>query len=245
MNPAQPSPLIHRAFVLGAGLGTRLRPLTDQLPKPLLPLGGRPLITHIFDQLLPLGVREILINTHHASETYHLAFPDAHYQGVPLRFRHEPELLDTGGGIKNIQDLTDPNEPLLVYNGDIHSTLSLPKLLQHHHQSGNLVTLALRSSGHPRNVQLGDDGQILDLRSTFHITQGRPCLFSGIYVFQADFFAHLIQGKKESVIEAFLRLIQARKKLGGILLDEGCWSDIGTLEEYQRLQNECSGSPPT
>ena len=94
-------PTIKQAFVLAAGLGTRLRPLTDDLPKPLIPVGLKPLITFAFDHLIAdLGVEEFIVNTHHCPEAYGEAFPTAEYRGRTLRFRHEPVLLDSAGGIK-------------------------------------------------------------------------------------------------------------------------------------------------
>ena len=91
-------PPLRTAFVLGAGLGTRLRPLTNDWPKPLLPIGGRPTITYAFEQLKALGVERVIINTHHRAERYDEAFPDNTWEGLELVFRHEPVLLETGGG---------------------------------------------------------------------------------------------------------------------------------------------------
>ena len=95
------------AFILGAGLGTRLRPLTEKCPKPLLKIGGRPIITYAMDHLMKVGVDRFIVNTHHASEIYLEAFPDRGWGGVPIIFRHEPVLLETAGGLKNIEDLLD------------------------------------------------------------------------------------------------------------------------------------------
>ena len=89
---------MRKAFLLGAGLGTRLKPLTDTLPKPLIPLENRPLITHAMDHLIKAGIVEIAINTHHLPEAWPAAFPDATYRGASLSFFYEPDLLETGGG---------------------------------------------------------------------------------------------------------------------------------------------------
>jgi NDP-sugar pyrophosphorylase family protein len=224
------------AFVLGAGLGTRLRPLTAQQPKPLLPLQGRPLLFHILDQLIEIGISRVIINTHHAAERYAAAFPDSRYRDLPLVFRHEPVLLETGGGLKNIEDLLPPDEPLLVYNGDVFSTLPLAPLLAHHDDHRNLVTLALRSHGEPQNVRLASDGRVTDLRSRLQ-GEGLACLFTGLYVVEPAFLHYLKAGEIESVVEGFLRAIQAGEPIGGVLLDAGTWSDIGTISEYERLQH--------
>src|SRR5437868_1930212 len=94
---------ISQAFVLGAGLGTRLRPLTDELPKPLVPIFHKPLITFALDHLIDLGIQRLFINTHRLPEAFAKAFPEKSYAGTPLTFVNEPTLLDTGGGIKNIE----------------------------------------------------------------------------------------------------------------------------------------------
>ena len=123
-----------KAFVLGAGLGTRLRPLTDALPKPLIPVFHRPLIQYALDHCLAAGIREFAINTHHLPEKWPEYFPDGTYRGAPVTFFHEPELLETGGGIKNIASWIG-DDPVLVYNGDILTDLDLPRLLETHTSS--------------------------------------------------------------------------------------------------------------
>jgi mannose-1-phosphate guanylyltransferase len=93
---------INTAFILGAGLGTRLRPLTENTPKPLLEIGGRPIITYAMAHLRAVGIKRFIVNTHHCAEQYQENFPDSNWQDIPITFRHEPVLLDTAGGIKNI-----------------------------------------------------------------------------------------------------------------------------------------------
>ena len=90
--------MIRTAFILGAGLGTRLRPLTEECPKPLLPVGGRPLITYAMDHCLSVGIERFIVNTHHCPRAFDRAFPEKSWRGWPILFRHEPVLLDTGGG---------------------------------------------------------------------------------------------------------------------------------------------------
>src|ERR1700680_735863 len=98
-----PMPSITQAFVLGAGLGTRLRPLTDDLPKPLIPIFQKPLITFALDHLIDVGVESFIINTHRLPEFFEPYFPENSYAGHSVTLVNEPVLLDTGGGIKNVQ----------------------------------------------------------------------------------------------------------------------------------------------
>jgi NDP-sugar pyrophosphorylase family protein len=229
------------AFLLGAGLGTRLRPLTDNLPKPLLPVAGRPMIFHAMDKLLAAGVSRFIINTHHCPEAYTRAFPDAAYRGVPLTLVHEPVLLDTGGGLKNIEPLLPSGErTIFVCNGDIFAEPDYARLFAAHNAAPAAeVTLLLRSKGTPRNVRFDTaTGAVLDMRSRLGAAGGIACLFSGIYCMNREFFAALQAGKIESVVEAFLRRIAAAPgSIGGLLDDSGPWHDLGTVEEYMRVQS--------
>lgn len=227
---------IKTAFILAAGLGTRLRPLTHTCPKPLLPVKGRPLITYAMDHLLTIGVKQFIINTHHCAEVYHQVFPEGQWKKIPIRFRHEPVLLDTAGGIKNIEDLLEDNESLLVYNGDIISTLPLHRLIHEHFTRKREVTLALRTKGSPLNVNITADGDVCDLRHTLGNPGVQSCLFTGIYIIERPFFNRLQAGRPESVIDVFLKMIGERPgSLTGVIIDEGSWYDIGSLEEYEKM----------
>lgn len=225
---------MNKAFVLGAGLGERLRPLTAQLPKPLIPFYHRPLICAAFDHAIAAGARELVVNTHHLPHTYHEAFPDGTYAGTPLHFRHEsPERLETAGGIANVRDLLDGPDSFLVYNGDILTDLPLAPLIAHHHATGNLVTLALRSSGPALHIALDPtSGRLLDIRNLLGTGHYGSLLFTGIYMVSPRFFNWLTPGKKESVIPVFLRLIAAGEKIGGLVLDQGRWWDLGNRASY-------------
>lgn len=217
------------AFVLGAGLGTRLRPLTDRRPKPLIPVVNRPLITYAFDHLLGAGVERFVVNTHWRAEAYAATFPDARYRGAPITFREEkPEVLETGGGVKNVEDLLRGG-PFWVYNGDILSTLPLEPALRAHQDAGNEVTLILRSSGGTLNVAFAD-GRILDLRNT--LGRGGGFLFTGIYLVEPEFLARIPPATKISNVPIFIEMIRAGAKLGGVVIDEGVWWDLGSPEQY-------------
>ncbi len=233
--------MIRKAFVLAAGLGTRLRPLTDQLPKPLIPVGRKPLITFAFDHLIAdASVEEFIVNTHHRAEAFSEVFPQAEYRGRPLHFRHEPTLLDTGGGIKNIADLLGPQpETFLVYNGDILTDLPIGPAIAHHRAAGNEVTLILRSQDGPKHLAWdAASGRVLDIRNRLGTGLPEAYGFSCVYLVEPAFLDRIPAGQVVSVIPIFQEMIRRGEKLGGILIDEGTWRDLGSRREYLQAHRD-------
>ena len=225
------------AFILGAGLGTRLRPLSGRCPKPLLEIAGRPIITRAMDHLLKIGVDRFIVNTHPCPEVYMEKFPDRLWRGVPIIFRHEPVLLDTAGGLKNIEDLLDEDQDIVCYNGDVITDLPLERLLESHEENLPEATLALRSTGPLLNVSLDKAGRVSDLRQTLGNPGVQKCLFAGIYAVETSILRFLEKGRIESVVDLFLRRIVERPgSIRGIIIDQGEWVDIGSIETYERLK---------
>ena len=247
-----------KAFVLGAGLGTRLRPLTERRPKPLVPLFGKPLITFGFDHLIANGITSFAVNTHHCPEAYDQLLPGNRYRGFPLEYHHEPLLLDTGGGIKNVETFVG-DKPFVAYNGDILADFPLRPSIERHLRSRNLATLILRSSGGPLHVQ-SRDGLVTDIRGKLaKDVEQASCLlsqtgkrdrcstpsdpqpaapsapsylFTGITVLSPEIFRHIPAGQVVSIIPIYLDLIRAGAKIGGDIVDEGLWFDLGTRDSY-------------
>ena len=226
---------ITQAFVLGAGLGTRLRPLTDDLPKPLVPIFQKRLITFAFDHLISIGIPKFFVNTHHLPERFAEVFPGSTYRDRQIDFHHEPILLETAGGIANIADALS-QEPLLIYNGDILTDLPVERLIDHHFRAGNLVTLALRSNAEPKDIALDlRTGRVVDIRNQLGTGAPGEFVLTGVYVIDPKFVERLERGVKRSVIPHFLELIRNGEKLGGIVIDEGHWWDVGNRTAYLQL----------
>ena len=227
---------ITQAFVLGAGLGTRLRPLTDDLPKPLVPIFQKPLITFALDHLIDIGISKFFVNTHHRPERFAETFARSTYRNQPINFFHERDLLETAGGIANIADAI-AREPLLVYNGDILTDLPLAPLIDRHFRAGNVATLALRSNAEPKQIAF-DSGKIIDIRNQLGTGARDEFVFTGIYVVDPAFVDLLERGVKRSVIPHFLDLIRREEKIGGVVTDEGQWWDVRDRDAYLSIHRE-------
>ena len=220
---------MRKAFLLGAGLGTRLQPLTETLPKPLIPFANRPLITHALDHCLQAGITDFAINTHHLHETWDRFFPNGKYRGANLTFFHEPELLETGGGIKNIADWIK-GDPVLVYNGDIITDLSIDRLMTGHMASNNTATLAVRDHGPDLRIT-AEGHRVTDVRGLIHQQQGTH-QFTGIYVIDPEILDLIPPNEKISIIPAFVELIK-QEELGAYhVKGHPKWLDLGTREAY-------------
>jgi len=220
------------AFVLAAGLGTRLRPLTELLPKPLVPIFHKPLLTFALDSLLAAGVGSLALNTHHLPEAFHETFGiNPVYRGHSLRLFHEPLLLDTGGGIRNAREALGASA-FFLYNGDILADFPLGDLVVRHRASGALATLLLKEEGGVANVRFdAASGRILDFRGALGVEEGVSTVYSGIAVFEPNIFDWIPEGPY-SIIDAMLGAMRAGEKIGGMLVNQGLWIDIGTPEAY-------------
>lgn len=227
----QTSPIvsdIHKAFILGAGLGTRLRPLTEILPKPLIPFYHEPLTYQVLRHCSSAGIDSFAINTHHLADTWSDFFPSKKFESASLSFFNEAELLETGGGIKNIESWIG-EDAVLIYNGDILTNLDLSALIETHKKSGNTATLALFSNGPNCNVAVDGD-KIIDMRHALCMHPGTH-QFTGIYIIEPAILELIPASQKVSIVPAFLELAK-RRKLGAHIADGAIWQDLGTREEY-------------
>ena len=220
--------LITQAFVLGAGLGTRLRPLTNELPKPLIPIFQKPLITFAFDHLIDTGITKFFVNTHHQPKQFAENFPEKIYRDRAIEFGYEPELLGTGGGIKNAERWLG-KDPFIVYSGDILTDIDLARLIEEHFRSGNDVTLALRETGLGASVVLRD-GRIAAIRKKNEPHGDYD--YANVSVWNAAIFPRIPSATKISFVPILAEWIQQNGRIGGVVLGENNWFNIGTRAQY-------------
>lgn len=188
---------------------------------------------------MSIGVDRFIINTHHCPEAYHETFPELQWRGVPIILRHEHVLLDTAGGLKNIESLLCDDEALVCYNGDVLADFPLQKLLEAHEQDRPEATLALRTSGSPLNVNIDGHGWICDIRNVLGDPGILNCLFTGIYIIEKSILQFIHPDKVESVIPLFLgRIAERPGSIRGVIIDDRRWYDIGSIESYEHLKKQ-------
>lgn len=219
---------ITQAFVLAAGLGTRLRPLTEELPKPLIPIFQKPLLTFALDHLIDVGVNRFVINTHRHPQLFQDFFVTGEYAGFPVTLVHEPELLETGGGIKNAESHFG-TEPFLTYSGDILTDVELQPLIDEHFRRGNEVTLALRRTGLAAAVALRDH-RVVDISNRYGVAGNFD--FANIAVWNSAIFQRIPPRKKISFIPIIADWIGQGAKIGGVVMNDGKWFNISSRAEY-------------
>lgn len=243
------------ALILCAGYGTRLRPLTDKLPKPLLPVRGKPAIFAVMDKLRAAGVDDFLINVHHLPEKFAEIFelpPDSfkrgrlaktHYCGSSVRLVFEPQILDTGGAVKNILPFIDTSKPLVVHNGDIYFDCPADEFLSAAQENVSdaacAATLCLRSGGNMPNVGVDSLGNVCDMRFALAAPYEKIAQYAGFFVLNPLIFDRFRRAKtaKFSVVDIFLDALRAGERIAGFFGDGGEWADIGTRAEYARLNS--------
>lgn len=229
-------PLITQAFVLGAGLGTRLRPLTNDLPKPLAPIFQKPLITFAFDHLIDSGIEKLVVNTHRQPEAFASVFPEDNYRGLSITFVNEPMLLETGGGIKNVEAQLGGG-PFITYSGDVLTDLPIERLIKQHLDLKNDVTLALRRTGLGSQIALRED-RVVDIGNRHGIPGNYD--FANIALWNLSIFRRLPPGQKISFIPILADWISEGGKIGGVVIEEGKWFNIGSRADYLEVHRAIS-----
>ncbi|MBW2145009.1 MAG: nucleotidyltransferase family protein [Deltaproteobacteria bacterium] len=223
-----------KAMILAAGLGTRLRPLTSKKPKPLVPIGNRPLIDKLIHYLKGHGIREIVVNAHHHPQQIVEHLDGGRPFGIKVEVRVEPEILGTGGGIKNTEDFWDP-DPFIVINGDILTDVDLNRAFEEHRRSGNLVTLVLHNYKPFNQIRIDNQQNIIDIASDDR--SGRLA-FTGIHIIEPEVLNYIPSGKFSNIIDCYRELIRSGEPIRAHLSHEHYWRDIGTVNSYVLANKE-------
>lgn len=226
-----------KAMILAAGLGNRMRPLTDHTPKPLLKAGDRSLIEHHLLNLCRAGVKDVVINLAYLGEKIRQYLGDGNTFGLTIHYSPEPEPLETGGAILHAAELLG-DEPFLLINGDVWCDLDLSKFCEHSRKhTGTLGNLLLvpNPEFHPRgDFALSDNGLLLDDTAA---PTDRKFTFAGIsYLSPALITSYPNKRQKFPLVEAFRHAISNSLLSGEVFY--GNWSDVGTPERLAALDNQ-------
>ncbi len=231
-----------KAMVFAAGLGTRLRPITDELPKALVPVGGAPLLELVMRRLAGAGVTEFVVNTHHFHGKIEEFLRSRGNLGFKVTLSREEERpLETGGGLKKAAALLG-GEPFFAYNADVYSEMDLRGLYDAHLASGALATLAVRDRPSKRRL-LFDGGMNLLGREGEAAGPGlRALAFSGIQVLSPGIFERMTEEGVFSLTAVYLRLAAAGERIKGFEDRSAFWSDIGDPERLERVRRRIAGA---
>lgn len=224
-----------RAVVLVGGRGTRLRPLTDHVPKPMLPIGHRPMLTALVERLARAGVDDVTLALGFRPEPFLAAFPDGRVGEVALRYAVEPEPLDTAGAIRFAADHAGIDETFVVANGDIVTDLSVADLVAAHRRTGAEATLHLTPVDDPSAfgvVEVDADGRVERFVEKPAPGETRSNLINaGTYVFEPSMLARIPPGRRVSVERETFPAVVADGGLFAIATDD-YWTDTGRPDLY-------------
>lgn len=237
-----------KAMILAAGLGTRLRPLTDDRPKALVELGGRTLLEITIARLREFGVTEIIVNVHHfANKVIEFLHAKSNF-GIRIEVSREDDLLlDTGGGLRKAAwFFHGSEEPFLLHNVDVLSNIDLEKMLQTHKQQNALVTLAMQQRESSRQLLFDQDLQLCGRRigRDAQPTLVRPSrnaqelAFCGIHVISPRMLQLITEDGVFSIIDTYLRLAGAGEKVAGFRADKYYWRDLGRKEHIKLAEQD-------
>lgn len=237
-----------KAMIFAAGYGIRLQPLTNTLPKALVPINGKPMLQHIMEKLIASQINDFVVNVHHFPGQIIDFLKSKNNFGANISISDESEqLLDTGGGLKNASGLLEGDEPILLYNVDVLSNINLHKLLQFHEKNKALATLVTRKRETQRYLMFSNDNVLTGWRNLktkkekISIPElyktSRPFAFSGIHIVSPEFIINMPGTGKFSIIETYLEVAKTQKIMGYIDSSK-LWIDIGKpgqLAEAEKL----------
>jgi len=211
-----------KAMVLAAGLGTRLRPLTDEKPKALVEVGGKTMLEIVLARLRAAGATDVIVNAHHFADRLE-SFIKSRDFGMKLAVSREDVLLDTGGGLKKAAWFFGDGRPFLVHNVDVMTDLDLRKLYHSHADGGALATLAVhkRETKRPLVFDAAD-------RLVGRAGEGMGLAFMGVHAISPELFEKLTEDGVFPIVDAYARLAKEGEPIVAYRDDNAFWRDLGT-----------------
>src|SRR5271165_3266444 len=246
-----------KAMILAAGLGTRLRPLTDTRPKALVEVAGRTLLEITLTRFSSFGVRDVIINVHHFPDMI-LDYLKAHNNfGLHIEISREEQLLDTGGGLKKaswffLQDPAHSEEPFLLHNVDVISTIDLRRMAEFHNQNQALATLAVQHRENSRQLLFDEDLQLCgrklgeDQKSEIVRASLEPqsFAFTGIHIITPRLLRLMEEQSVFSIIDTYLHLSARGEKIVAFQVDDAYWRDLGKPDDLAKAAKDLKPGIP-
>jgi mannose-1-phosphate guanylyltransferase len=240
-----------KAMILAAGLGTRLRPLTDNRPKALVEIDGRTLLEITLSRLRTFGIRDVIINVHHFADMILEYLKTNADFGMRIEVSREETLLDTGGGLKNASFFFTGNsssleDPFILHNVDVISTIDLARMVQFHTEHHALATLAVQDRETSRYLlfdqqlrlcgrRSGPDQKSELVRSPQRV---QALAFSGIHVISPRFLGMMTEEGNFSIITSYLRLAAHEERILAFKTDEYYWRDLGRSKDLEQAAQD-------
>lgn len=230
--PADDLPL--QAVIMAGGFGTRLRPLTEDTPKPMLPVGDRPLLERTIERLSHAGIRSVNITTHYLAEKIHARIGDGSAYGVRVRYSHEDQPLGTAGALRRFD--SEAEEPFLVINGDVMTTVNFRAMLDYHREHGAALTVAVRSFSIkvPYGVVDSDGPHVRAVREKPEV---QVFVNAGVYLVEPSACALVPAGRAYDMPDLINDLVAANRTVVSFPVHE-YWIDIGQHADYARAQSD-------
>ncbi len=236
-----------KAMVLAAGLGTRLRPLTDHKPKALVEIGGRTLLEITLTRLKSFGIEEVIVNVHHFTGAI-LDFLKANNNfGMRIEISNEDILLDTGGGLKKagwffLAEAGKSGKPFLLHNVDVISNIDFAEMLKRHNENNVLSTLAVQERETSRYLLFDGQAQLCGRRIVREkreelvrvVEKPKALAFTGIHIIDPLLLGMIKEDGVFSIIDLYLRLAGQGEKIQSFHADKYYWRDLGKLDQVQQ-----------
>ncbi len=241
-----------KAMVLAAGLGTRLRPVTNDRPKALVEVAGKTLLEITLARLKSFGIGEVIINVHHFADMISDYLVSHFYFGMRITLSREKILLDTGGGLKKAAYFfqnSDGDEPFILHNVDVISTIDLDQMIRVHRASRALATLAVQKRESSRYLLFDPSLQLCGRKAgrDHQPEMARPCdnpeslAFAGIHVISPRLLNMIEEDGVFSIIPTYMRLAANGERIQGFRADGYYWRDLGTLDSVVQAEREVRG----
>jgi len=232
------------AMIFAAGLGTRLKPLTDKLPKAMAPFNGKPLLWHAINSFKGMGVERIVVNVHHFAHTIieYINGNDWHTQVVISD--ESDQLLETGGGLLKAKSLFIPNKPIIIRNVDIITSTNVESFIYSHLQNQNDATLMVKNRSTSRYLVFNEEMQLCawkntktkEVKTVIPADKQTDLASSGMHIVEPRLLNEMGVVRPFSIIDAYLQLSQTHSIKGYRVANEEAWFDVGTLEKLKEAE---------